>query len=266
MLHAGGQIAVLVHDAAVLSDPALLEAVTVAARLSQEHARLQQQVELRLRDLTDSRQRLLHAADTERARLAQRVADGADRRLAELAEVLQRVRPVADADDVAAAQVALDRTRADLRVLAGGLDPSSAASGGLRAALQDLADRSPLPVTVSGPETAPCPDVRTAAWFVCAEALANAARHAHATRACVTLLVDGAWLQVTVTDDGTGGVDPAAGTGLRGLQDRVETVGGRLTVGPGAGGGTEVRALLPLQRCPGPEADPRGPDGGSIRP
>lgn len=269
VLHAGEQVAVLVHDAAVLTDRALLEAVAVAARLSEEHARLQRQVELRLRDLTDSRRRLLLAADTERARLAQRVADGADRRLAELADSLRRLRSATDdvtADDVAAAQDALDRTRDDLRLLAGGLDPSSPVSGGLRAALQDLADRSPLPVTVSGCETAPRPEVRTAVWFVCAEALANAARHAHASSACVELSVDDAWLQVTVTDDGTGGADPAAGTGLRGLQDRVETVGGRLAVGPAAGGGTEVRAALPLQSSTGTEACRRVPDSGSIRP
>ena len=256
VLHAGAQIAVLVHDRAVLADQALLDAVAAAARLSAQNAQLQEQVEQRLRDLQDSRERLLVAADTERRRLAQGLADGAGRRLAELATTLQRARFAAadqahDADvdvDVERAQAELDRTRRDLRALAEGLDPYSPAPGGLRAALQDLARRSPLSATVTGPEVAARPEVGAAVWFVCAEALANAARHAHATRTCVELTADDARVQLTVTDDGVGCADPSAGTGLRGLQDRVETLGGELTVDAGPDGGTVVRASLPLRR------------------
>ena len=250
VLHAGKPVAVLVHDAAVVADPALLDALAVAARLSEQHAHLQSQVQQRLQDLQDSRERLLRAADTERTRLAQRVTEGAERRLDELAEVLRRARSAspgqAGGTVVEAAQEELDRTRHDLRRLAAGLDPWSAASGGLREALRELARRSPLPVSVMGPDVAPGREVGAAAWFVCAEALANAARHAHATRARVELAVDGAFLQVTVVDDGAGGADPADGTGLRGLQDRVETLGGHLTVAAGPSSGTEVRAVLPL--------------------
>ena len=252
VLHAGEQIAVLVHDRAVLADQALLDAVAAAARLSAQNAQLQEQVEQRLGDLRDSRERLLVAADTERRRLAQGLADGVGRRLAELATSLQRIRSAAadqahDAD-VERAQAELDRTRRDLRALAEGLDSYSPAPGGLRAALQELVRRSPLSATVTGPEVVARPEVGAAVWFVCAEALANAARHAHATRTCVELTADDARVQLTVTDDGVGGGDPSAGTGLRGLQDRVETLGGELTVDAGPDGGTVVRASLPLRR------------------
>lgn len=150
--------------------------------------------------------------------------------------------------DVERAQAELDRTRRDLRALAQGLDSYSPAPGGLRAALQELVRRSPLSATVTGPEVVARPEVGAAVWFVCAEALANAARHAHATRTCVELTADDARVQLTVTDDGVGGADPSAGTGLRGLQDRVETLGGELTVDAGPDGGTVVRASLPLRR------------------
>lgn len=262
VLHAGEQVAVLVHDAAVLADRALLEAVAVAARLSQEHASLRGQVEQRLAEIQDSRARLLTAADTERTRLARRLADGAGQRLVELAERLQRARSAAggrvDGADVEGAQAALNRTLDDLRTLAAGLDPSSSASGGLLAALRELARRSPLQVTVTGLEVVPRREVGAAVWFVCSEALANAARHAQATRADVELAVDDADLQLTVTDDGVGGADPSAGTGLRDLRDRVETLGGRLDVTAGLDGGTEVRAVLPLRR--------RGRSGSAAEP
>ena len=259
VLQAGEQVAVLVHDDAVLADQGLLDAVAAAARLSEQNARLQAQVEQRLRDVQDSRERLLVAADSERGRLAQRLADGAGRRLAELTECLERARSAtadeADGTDVERVQAELDRTRRDLRALAEGLEPCAPASGGLRTALLELARRSPLSVTVTGGEVVCRSEVGAAVWFVCAEALANAARHAHATRACIELTADADHVRLTVADDGSGGADPAAGTGLRGLQDRVETLGGVLTVGAGPDGGTLVQTTLPSRTTwPGQQA------------
>lgn len=251
VLQAGEQIAVLVHDGAVLADQGLLDAVAAAARLSEQNARLQEQVEQRLRDVQGSRERLLVAADSERGRLAQRLADGAERRLTELSDSLERARSATmgatGGADVERAQAELERTRRDLRALAGGLDPYSPAPGGLRTALHELARRSPLSVTVVGGEVVARTEVGAAVWFVCAEALANAARHAQATRACVELTADDTHVRLTVTDDGAGGADLSAGTGLRGLQDRVETLGGVLSVAAGPDSGTVVRATLPVR-------------------
>jgi signal transduction histidine kinase len=120
---------------------------------------------------------------------------------------------------------------------------------GLDPALAGLAARAPLPVTItSEPHGRLEPAVEAAAYFVVMEALTNVAKYAAATAAEVTVhQVDG-HLVIDVADDGVGGADPAAGTGLRGLADRVVALGGRLEVESPAGGGTVVRAELPARR------------------
>jgi signal transduction histidine kinase len=116
---------------------------------------------------------------------------------------------------------------------------------GLAAALATLAERAPFAVAVSAPgERLPAP-VEAAAYFVCSEALANAAKHADGTRARCEVVVHDGLVRVEVADDGVGGADPAGGSGLRGLADRVETAGGTLTVSSPDGQGTTIRAELP---------------------
>jgi signal transduction histidine kinase len=246
--HLGRPVAVLLHDPAVLTDAALLDAVAVAARLARQNARLQADVDARLAELEDSRRRLVAAADAERDRLVQRLADGAERRLAEVSDTLALAGTSAIGDtvaDLSRAQGELDRTRRDLRELAGGLNPHHVRPGGIRTALRELAARCPVPVSVDVPEQPLPAGTDAAVWFVCSEAVANAVKHAGADLISVHVAVDRGAVRLTVTDDGGGGADPALGSGLRGLVDRVETLGGRVDVVSAPGEGTVVCATLP---------------------
>ena len=134
----------------------------------------------------------------------------------------------------------------EVRGLARGIHPTILTEAGLRAAVDALAERTPLPVTVDIPDRRFDPQVEATAYFVIAEALTNVARYAEATEARVATVEGDGRLVVTVADDGRGGADPAAGSGLRGLADRLAAVDGRLTVSSPAGGGTIIRAELPL--------------------
>ena len=133
----------------------------------------------------------------------------------------------------------------ELRELAHGIHPTVLAQGGLAPALAALADRTPLPVRVDATTERVPPEVEAAAYFVACEALANVAKHAAATQATVTARVAGDRLVLEVTDDGSGDATPDGGSGLRGLADRVEALGGRLTVDGRSGRGTRVEAVIP---------------------
>ena len=140
----------------------------------------------------------------------------------------------------------LDQAHAELRELARGLYPVALAERGLPDALQSLAAGSPVPVALAV-EPAPLPEqVASAVYFLVAECLANAARHAAAETVAVRVARCDDVLEVEVGDDGAGGADPPGGTGLRGLADRVDVLGGRFRVESPAGGGTSVTAAIPL--------------------
>jgi signal transduction histidine kinase len=141
----------------------------------------------------------------------------------------------------------LDAAREELRELARGIHPRMLTERGLGPALAALAERSPVPVTVVAPSDRLPVVVEAAAYFVCSEALANVAKYGQASRVRCELLVADGRLTVTVTDDGVGDADPDRGSGLRGLADRVEALGGRLTVSSPAGEGTTITADLPVQ-------------------
>ena len=257
----GRRLAVLAYDPAAIEEPRLVDAVATAARLALVNARLRARVSVQLDELHASRRRLLDAADDECARLEQRLHDGAERRLDTFAELLTRARqdarkdareggdePGADLLDTAAAE--LERALADVRALARGLHPRILTERGLLAAVTELAEGSLLAIDVEVPsERFPSP-VEATAYFVCAEALANVAKYARAT--CVSCRVargDGS-LRVVVEDDGVGGADVMTGTGLRGLADRVNAVGGELRVVSPIDGGTVVTAELPVGARP----------------
>jgi signal transduction histidine kinase len=240
--------AVLVHDESVLGEPVLVEAVAAATRLAASNAALQREVRSQLVVLAESRRRLLAAADDERRRLEVRLHDGAERRLAALAEALRQASPRVDGDAAGhldRAETLLAQTADELRELALGLHPRAVA-GGLAPALAALAERSPVEVEVTVPSDRLSEEVEAAVYFVCAEALANAAKHAAATRATVDVAVRSGRVVAEVADDGTGGADPARGTGLRGLTDRVEALGGALALASPDRGGTRLRVELPL--------------------
>jgi signal transduction histidine kinase len=247
----GQAVAVLLHDPAVLDDPGLVEAVAAAARLAASNARLQAEVRAQVSELQESRRRLVRAGDEERRRLEQRLREGAERRLVALEHVLELVSGNTSRTrtaEIERARAQLARTLADLRDLAGGLHPRALAEKGLAAALASLARRSPVPVelaVLAGPLSA---EVEAAAYFVCSEALANAAKYASASRVVVRVTADDRAALVEIVDDGVGGADPAQGSGLRGLADRVEALDGALRLESPPGDGTCLAAELPLRR------------------
>jgi signal transduction histidine kinase len=244
----GQPLAVLVHDPAVLGDPGLVEAVASAARLAAANARLQAEVRARLAEITASRRRILAAADEERGRLEHRLRDGAQWRLGELAQALRLARESATgrgtAELIVRAEFQLTRTQEDLGRLARGLHPRQLSERGLAAALAALADDFPLHVdlAVSVAETSPA--VAACAYFICCEALANVAKHASAFKVQISVAAEVGGITVEVADDGAGGADPG-GRGIRGLADRVETLGGTLTVASAPGQGTRLTAVIP---------------------
>ena len=245
----GGPFAVLVHDAGLLEEPALLAAVTAATRLAASHTALRAELDGRVAAVRRSRRRLLVAGDDEQARLGERLREGADRRLIGLDDLLQVAagRSTGAGDHIERARQELGHTRADLRTLAQGLRPPEL-DDGLLGAISALGERSPLPLQVTVPAERYDADVEATAWFVCAEAVTNAVKHAGATSAAIRIIRRDDQLVLTITDDGAGGADDTRGSGLRGLADRVEALGGRLAVDSAPARGTSVTAELPLGR------------------
>jgi signal transduction histidine kinase len=253
----GKVLAVLVHDPAIAEQPELLRSVIAAIRLALENERLAAEVRAQLAEVQASRARIVAAGDEQRRRIERDLHDGAQQRLVTLALRLEAAResaspggPGASADPelsaaLAAASRDLAAAIAELRDLARGLHPAALATDGVLAAIEALCDRTPIPVDVHVTEDRFPEVVETAAYFVVAEALTNVVRYASATRASVTIAQVDRQLVVQVTDDGDGGADPSRGTGLRGLEDRLAAVGGRLTVISPPGKGTTVRAELP---------------------
>ena len=198
------------------------------------------------------RQLAVDAAERERRKIERDLHDGAQQRLVALGMSLGLARetlptdPVAGAALVAEAHSEAKLALVELRDLARGIHPAILGDRGLDAALSELLRRTKVPVSMlvalpSRPPTA----VESAAYFVVAEALTNISRHACASRATVEVREAGAFVQIEVTDDGVGGADPTAGTGLAGLADRVGALGGRLTVASPTGGPTTIRAEIP---------------------
>lgn len=250
----GGQIAVLVHDEGLLSDRHLLESVAAATRIAMTNARLQAEVRARAVELEASRRRIVEAGDAQRRQLERELRVGAEQHLQSVATLLAEVRAAAtttDGEAVGALETELDQARRELREFAQGVHPAALTKGGLRPALDVLAERSPVPVAVTG-EVGRLPEpIETALFFVCAEALANVAKHAAASRASIELREERGRVSLTIVDDGVGGADPNHGTGLRGLADRVDALGGLLQVeSQGAPRGTRVVAEIPLASEP----------------
>jgi signal transduction histidine kinase len=197
------------------------------------------------------RARIVEAADAERQRLERNLHDGAQQRLVSLGLRLSllaaRLEPDSEAGRLLAeARVELADSVKELRDLARGLHPAMLGTCGLVAAVESLAARASLPVRVTSDvdERSPAP-VEIAAYYVVCEALTNVAKYADATSVAVDLVRRDRRLIVEIADDGVGGANPAAGSGLRGLVDRVEAVDGRLQVTSPPGKGTTVRAELP---------------------
>jgi len=213
----------------------------------------------RVEELTESRSRVLAATLAERRRIERDLHDGAQQRLVSLAMELGMARKKMATDPVVAWQLIEEahgeakRALAEIRDLVRGIHPAVLSDRGLDAAISALADRCPVPVEVDAELDGRPPEaVETTAYFVVAEALANVAKHSGASEARVAVRrVPGDRLVVEVVDDGKGGANPEAGTGLAGLADRLAALDGRLLVESPAGGPTRVRAGLPLGAADG---------------
>jgi signal transduction histidine kinase len=201
----------------------------------------------------DSRARIVDASVTERRRLERNLHDGAQQRLVTLSLHL-RMAQVTLQDDPPGAEAILEGVGDDLKLaleelreLARGLHPAVLTDRGLVPALQSLANRSPFPVAIAGVPAVRLPEpVEAALYYVVAESLTNAAKHSHATKGSVELSTTPGSVTVEIRDNGSGGANLTRGSGLRGLADRVEALGGKLRFQSPAGGGTAVQAELPL--------------------
>jgi signal transduction histidine kinase len=204
-----------------------------------------------VQELRESRSRIVATQDTERHRIERNLHDGAQQRFANALLALGMARADNDHRDdrdqlLAQASREVQAGLSELRTLARGLEPPLLAESGLMAAITDLAERTPVPTTVTGAADRRYPKgIETAAYFVVAESLSNVVKHSGAAAVEVTVSEAGRRLCVEVRDDGVGGVDPSHGSGLVGLQDRVAALGGRLTVKSPNGGGTLITAELP---------------------
>ncbi|WP_203786207.1 sensor histidine kinase [Paractinoplanes rishiriensis] len=278
----GHRIGALVHDAA-RRDPVLVDAVAAAAGLALDNARLQAELRANVAELEASRTRLVEATAAERRRIERNLHDGAQQRLVSVAFALGLARsrlaatttppagppaagdgvwprvtgagdpagaPDAGRSDVVgvleAAQAGVAAALEDLRRLSQGIHPGVLAERGLRAALTELAFTAAVPVRLewAAPDRLAGP-VEETGYYVVAEALANAAKHSGASAVVVGAAKRGGSLVVSVRDDGVGGADERAGTGLRGLADRVAALGGRLTLTSPPGGGTTIEVEVP---------------------
>jgi signal transduction histidine kinase len=248
----GEPIAALIHDPALVENQELVQSVCAAAALTLENARLQAELRARLAELQASRARLVAATDAERLRIERDLHDGTQQRLVSIAMALGLAESKLAADRPAVQPVlreardALAVALAELRELTQGIRPAILVERGLAAALDDLSRRAALPVRLEVALSGRLPEqVEGAAYFVASEALANAAKHSHASEVRLAASREGPLLVLEVADDGIGGAGAGGGSGLRGLADRVEALGGRLTVSSPPGRGTTLRAEIP---------------------
>jgi signal transduction histidine kinase len=251
---AGSDEAVLVYDEGLALEPQLVKLTAAAASMALEHARLQAEVQAQLEQVRASRARIVEAGDAERRRLERDLHDGAQQRLVTLSLALGMARDrAAEADPelgslIESASKEAREALTELRELARGIHPAVLTEAGLTGAIQALAERSPVATTITAvPEGRFPAAIEATAYFVVSEALANVAKHARAGGAQVTIRKLAGRLLVEVSDDGTGGARAAGGSGLRGLADRVASVGGVLQVDSPPGRGTRLEAEIP---CP----------------
>jgi signal transduction histidine kinase len=249
--HEGRRVAALVHDVSLRDEPELVAAACTAAGIALENERLQADLRSRLEELKESRLRVIEAADAERRRLERNLHDGAQQGLATLAVELAMLDELLESQPEARelleqAQNVLTDSLDELRELARGIHPAVLTDHGLAVALDALAERTALPLRleVELEERLPEP-IEVAGYYIIAECLANVAKYARASRASVAISRSKDEVVIEVADDGVGGASRDGGSGLRGLADRVEALGGTIRVSSPVGRGTRVRAEIP---------------------
>src|SRR6266511_1164401 len=262
----GIQEAAIIHDAILLEEPGLIASVASAMRLAVENDRLTGEVEAQLQEVRASRARIVEAGDLERRRIERDLHDGAQQRLISLSLELRVARSKLGEAGDPEVQRSLDRAAdeaqaalVELRDLALGIHPLILTEGGLGEAVESLADRTSVDVTVDVGSERYSPTVEGAAYFVISEALANVTKYANATKAVVRVIGLADHMTIEVEDDGIGGADPRSGSGLRGLADRLAALDGTITVVSPVGGGTKISARIPtIQPASAPRASPVG--------
>jgi signal transduction histidine kinase len=245
---------VLIHDGGLEHEPQLARLTAAAASMALEHSRLQAEVRTQLEQVRASRARIVEAGDAARRRLERDLHDGAQQRLVTLSLALGMARARAGASDPELESLLESATKeareaiVELRELARGIHPAVLTETGLSGAIQALAERSPVATTITAVPAGRFPaPIEATAYFVVSEALANVAKHAAARNAEVSVRKLAGRVVVAVSDNGIGGALPDAGSGLRGLADRVAAVGGSLRIDSPPGCGTRLEAEIP---CP----------------
>lgn len=246
----GSPVATLMYDERLADEPEFVASVAAATGMALHNAKLQVELRARLEELRGSRIRILEAEQQERRRLERDLHDGAQQRLVALSLELGNLEHSTDDEALrfrlreARSEVAASLN--ELRDLAQGIHPAVVSDHGLAVALESLATRASIPVEVDGVSVGRLPErVEMAAFFVVSESLTNIAKYARAGSAVVSLDRSGPQIVVEISDDGVGGADPERGSGLRGLADRVEALGGRFQVTSIEGSGTSVQAVIP---------------------
>jgi signal transduction histidine kinase len=244
-------VVALEFDRSLEDQHELLDAVEAAAGIAVENSRLQAELRARLHELQGSRARIVEAARQEGKRLERNLHDGAQQRLVALALELgllagDSTRDAGTRARLRQAKQEVTTSLDELRDVARGIHPAVLTGHGLAVALESLAAQAAIPVELAVAVGGRLPEtIEVTAYYVVSESLTNIGKHAHASKASVRVTRAADQVVVEIVDDGTGGADTERGTGLRGLADRVEAVGGRLRIWSPAGGGTRVEAEIP---------------------
>jgi signal transduction histidine kinase len=248
----GRRIGAIEYDACLFPDPGLVRAAGRIVALAVERERLTAALRASHERLRVSRARIAQAADQERRRIARDLHDGLQTRLVVLAIKAHGVRARAGADarrEASELHTGLQSAIAELRELVHGVMPAALTEGGLYGAVRELAERVPLPTRLEldpAGETL-SPPTETAGYFLVSEAITNAVKHSHAHELQLRIARNDARLRIEVADDGVGGASQGAGSGLRGVADRIEALDGRLWLESPTGGGTRLVAELPCE-------------------
>jgi signal transduction histidine kinase len=245
----GDQLAVIVADPALSMEDDLVRAAVAATAFALENAQLEAALTDRLREVHQSRLRIIQAETTERRRLERDLHDGTQQRLVAISIMLGAAGTDTTEEPVRAilnrAGAELAQVIEELRDLAHGIHPGVLHQVGLEKAIRTMAERYPFPIDVALPPGRFSDGAELTAYYVIAEAISNAVKHARARRITISGEASNDWLSIAVSDDGRGGARADAGTGISGIIDRVRAIDGEAGVDSAPGHGTRIWARIP---------------------